>query len=331
MHNIIFSGAQPTATLHLGNYLGAIKQWINLQNKYRSLFCIVDLHAITYNKLPANELKNNILKTAAAYIACGIDPEKSIIFNQSAVSNHTELCWILGCYTPVNWLNRMIQFKNKTDNNNRKAFLGLYSYPILMAADILLYQAKYVPVGGDQKQHLELTRDIAFTFNNHYKLNHFVIPEIMILNHASKIMSLKDGTSKMSKSDPSEYSRINLDDADDLIIKKIKKAKTDSMLGFDFTTLKLRPEINNLINIYSLLSNFDKKKVCEEIDKYNMKLFKKELADLIISIISPIREKMNNLLKNQLYLHEILKRGAEKASEIANHNIKKIKNTIGFM
>ncbi|RDD35157.1 Tryptophan--tRNA ligase [Wolbachia endosymbiont of Cylisticus convexus] len=331
MTEIVFSGIQPSGTLHLGNYLGAIKQWIGLQDKYKSLFCIVDLHAITANKLPANELKSNIFKTAAAYIACGIDPEKSIIFNQSTVSGHAELGWLLECYTPIGWLNRMTQFKDKAGNDKQKASLGLYSYPVLMAADILLYQTKYVPVGDDQKQHLELARDIASAFNNHYKCSHFIIPEILTLDCTSRIMSLRDGTSKMSKSDPSEYSCINLDDTDDLIIKKIEKAKTDSISSFDFCTLKCRPEISNLVSIYSVLSDTSVDKVCEEMNKHNMKHFKKELADLIIGVISPIREKMNGLLKDQFHLHEILKKGTKKAAEIANNNIRKTKDIIGFV
>ncbi|ACN95518.1 MULTISPECIES: tryptophan--tRNA ligase [Wolbachia] len=328
MTSIVFSGIQPSGVLHLGNYLGAIKQWIDLQDKYKSLFCIVDLHAITANKLPASELKSNIFKTAAAYIACGIDTEKSIIFSQSTVSGHAELGWLLGCYTPIGWLNRMTQFKDKAGSDKQKASLGLYSYPVLMAADILLYQTKYVPVGDDQKQHLELARDIASAFNNHYKLDYFIVPEILTLDCTSRIMSLRDGTSKMSKSDPSEHSCINLDDTDDLIVKKIEKAKTDSILGF--ATLKCRPEISNLINIYSVLSNVNAEKVCEEVNKHDMKHFKKELADLIISVISPIREKMNDLLKDQFHLHEILKKGTKKAAEIATHNIKEIKDIIGF-
>ncbi|MGL9732846.1 MAG: tryptophan--tRNA ligase [Wolbachia sp.] len=330
--SIVFSGIQPSGILHLGNYLGVIKHWIDLQNKYESLFCcIVDLHAITTNKIPAGELKSNILKTVAAYIACGIDPEKSIIFSQSTVRGHAELSWLLGCYTPVGWLSRMTQFKDKIGNNKQKASLGLYSYPVLMAADILLYKTKYVSVGDDQKQHLELTRNIALTFNNHYKLNYFVVPEIIVFNYASRIMSLKDGTSKMSKSDPSEYSRINLDDTNDFIAKKIEKAKTDSMLGFDFLTLKCRTEVSNLISIYSSLNNLDVERVCEEMNKHDMKHFKKKLIDLIISVISPIREKMRNLLKDQSYLHEILKKGTKKAAEVANHNIKEIKDIIGFI
>nr|CAH7723670.1 unnamed protein product [Callosobruchus chinensis] len=271
MEEVVFSGIQPSGVLHLGNYLGAIKQWIGLQDKYKSLFCVVDLHAITANKLPANELKNNIFKAAATYIACGIDPEKSIIFNQSAVSGHAELGWLLGCYTPIGWLNRMTQFKDKAGSDRQKASLGLYSYPVLMAADILLYQTKYVPVGDDQKQHLELARDIASAFNNHYKCS------------------------------------------------------------FDFATLKCRPEVNNLVNVYSVLSDLNVEKVCEEVNKHDMKHFKKELADLIISVISPIREKLNGLLRDQLHLHKILKEGTEKAAEIANNNIKKIKDIIGFV
>ncbi len=328
--SIVFSGVQPSGILHLGNYLGAIKQWVDLQDKYKSLFCIVDLHAITANKLPASELKNNIFKTAAAYIACGIDPEKSIIFNQSTVSGHAELSWLLSCYTPIGWLNRMTQFKDKAGSDKQKASLGLYSYPVLMAADILLYKTKCVPVGDDQKQHLELARDIASAFNNHYGQDYFTVPEALILSHASRIMSLRSGTSKMSKSDPSDNSRINLDDSDDLILSKIKKAKTDSILGFDFVTLEDRPEISNLISIYSALSNTSVKEVCAEMNKHNMEHFKKELADSIVSSISPIREKMNDLLKDQLYLNAILKKGTEKASEIANQNIKEIKDIIGF-
>ncbi|WCR54337.1 MAG: Tryptophan--tRNA ligase [Wolbachia endosymbiont of Ctenocephalides orientis wCori] len=328
---IVFSGVQPSGVLHLGNYLGAIKQWVNLQDKYKSLFCIVDLHAITANKLPASELKSNIFKTAAAYIACGIDPKKSIIFNQSTVSCHAELCCLLSCYTPIGWLNRMTQFKDKAGSDKQKASLGLYSYPVLMAADILLYKTKCVPVGDDQKQHLELARDIASAFNNHYKQDYFTIPEPLILDQASRIMSLRDGTNKMSKSDSSDNSRINLDDSDDLISSKVKKAKTDSVSGFDFVTLEHRPEIRNMINIYSALNGMDVKKVCEEMNRHNMEHFKKELTDLIISVISPIREKMDSLLKEQSHLYEILKKGTEKAAEIANYNIKEIKDIIGFV
>ena len=327
MQEIVFSGIQPSGVIHLGNYLGAIKQWIHLQNKYKSLFCVVDMHSITANKLPANELKSNILKTAAAYIACGVNPEQAIIFNQSAVSGHAELSWLLSCYTPIGWLNRMTQFKDKAGNNKQKASLGLYSYPVLMAADVLLYKTKYVPVGDDQKQHIEITRDIALAFNNHYKQDYFILPEVLISNNSFRVMSLKDGTKKMSKSDISDNSRISLDDSNDSIFNKIKKAKTDAISGL--ATLG-RPEIHNMINIYSLLSNTPADKVCEEIDMHNMEYFKKKLAELIITVLSPIREKMIDLLKDQSYLHKILKDGTEKATEIATKSIKEIKNVIGF-
>lgn len=328
MREIVFSGIQPSGTIHLGNYLGAIQQWVDLQGKYKSLFCIVDMHAITANKLPASELKSNILKMVAAYVACGINPEKAIIFNQSTVSSHAELSWLLGCYTPIGWLNRMTQFKDKAAGDKNKSSLGLYSYPVLMAADILLYKTKYVPVGDDQKQHLEITRDIASAFNNHYKQDYFVLPDILTTNSLLRIMSLRDGTKKMSKSDTSDYSRINLDDSNDYISSKVKKAKTDLITGFDLTD---RPEIRNMVSIYSLLSNIDIDKVCEKMNKHNMEYFKKELADLIISVLSPIREKMHNLLEDRCYLHEILKKGTERATEIAARNIKEIKDIIGFV
>lgn len=328
MQEIVFSGIQPSGIIHLGNYLGAIKQWVNLQNKYKSFFCIVDLHSITAKKFSADKLKNNIFNTVAAYIACGVNPEQAIVFNQSTVSSHSELSWLLSCYTPMGWLNRMTQFKDKAGSDKNKASLGLYSYPVLMAADILLYQAKYVPVGDDQKQHLEITRDIASAFNNHYGQNCFILPEVLITNNSVRIMSLRDGTKKMSKSDLSDYSRINLDDSNDSIFNKIKKAKTDLIAGFKLTD---RPEIRNLISIYSLLSDTNIEEVCDKMNKHNMEYFKKELADLVISVLSPMRERMNNLLKDQSYLYELLRRGTERATEIATRNIKEIKNIIGFV
>ncbi|MBV0899978.1 MAG: tryptophan--tRNA ligase [Wolbachia endosymbiont of Fragariocoptes setiger] len=327
MQEVVVSGVQPSGVLHLGNYLGAIRQWVHLQNKYRSFFCIVDLHAITANKISANELKNSTLNTVAAYIACGIDPEQATIFNQSTVHGHSELCWLLSCYAPVGWLNRMTQFKDKTLNDKQKASLGLYSYPVLMAADILLYKAKYVPVGDDQMQHLEITRDIALAFNSHYQQDYFILPEALITHNSFRVMNLKDGTKKMSKSDTSDHSRINLNDSNDLIFNKIKKAKTDSVKGF---TLLNRPEIRNMIHIYSSLSNTTVEKACEEMNKHNMEYFKKELADLIISVFSPIREKMTILCEDYSYLHKILKNGSEKANEIAVQSIKEIKDIIGL-
>ncbi|GHM58703.1 MAG: tryptophan--tRNA ligase [Candidatus Mesenet longicola] len=328
--DVVFSGVQPSGTLHLGNYLGALCNWAELQDKYNCLFCVVDLHAITANKYSPSKLKDNILKTVATYIACGIDSEKSAIFNQSAVPHHAELCWLLSCYTPLGWLNRMTQFKSKAGNDKSKASLGLYNYPVLMAADILLYKAKYIPVGDDQKQHIELTRDIANAFNSHYQISYFTPPEALILQDSARIMSLKDGLKKMSKSDASDYSRINLDDNSDAITEKIKKAKTDSTIGFEFSLLQDRPEVYNLVNIYSILSNINVEKTCKKIINYNMESFKKELADLVITQLSPIRDKINDLLQDKSYLYSIMKSGAERAQEISSKNIKDIKEIIGF-
>lgn len=327
---IVLSGIQPSGVLHLGNYLGAIRNWIELQNGYNCLFCVVDLHAITANKYSPDEFKDKILKTVATYIACGVDPKKSTIFNQSTVPYHAELCWLLSCYTPLGWLNRMTQFKSKAGNCKSEASLGLFSYPVLMAADILLYKAKYIPVGDDQKQHIELTRNIANVFNNHYKINYFIPPEALILKDSARIMSLRDGLKKMSKSDISDYSRINLDDYNDIIVEKIKKAKTDSIIGFELSTLQNRPEVYNLVNIYSILSSTNIEKTCQKVNNYNMESFKKELADLIITRLNPIRSKINDLLKDKFYLCNIIKSGAEKAQEVSKKNIKDIKEIIGF-
>jgi tryptophanyl-tRNA synthetase len=326
---IAFAGIQPSGIIHLGNYIGLMKQLIDIQDQYKSFFCIVDLHAMTATKLSADELKNNILKMVAAHLACDVNPEKAVIFNQSTVSYHAELSWLLGCYTPISWLNRMTQFKDKAGKDRQKASLGLYSYPVLMAADILLYNAQYVPVGDDQKQHLEITRDIASTFNNHYKQDYFVLPEVLI--NSSRVMSLRDGTKKMSKSDPSDYSRVNFDDSDESILNKIKKAKTDSISGFDIETLPARPEICNMVNIYSALCNVSVDILCRTISQYSMEHFKKELADIIISVISPIREKMKVLLNDQNYLLEVLKKGRDTAAKVAYQNIKEIKSIIGFV
>ncbi len=325
----IFSGIQPSGALHLGNYLGALRNWTELQYQYNSFFCIVDLHAITANKYSPEQLRGNILKVVATYIACGIDLQESVIFNQSAV--HAELCWLLSCHTPLGWLNRMTQFKSKAGSDRLKASLGLYSYPVLMAADILLYKAKYVPVGDDQKQHLELTREIASAFNNYHKIDYFTLPQALIVKDSARIMNLRDGSKKMSKSDVSDYSRINLDDSDDLIIEKVKKAKTDSITGFEFALLQNRSEVSNLINIYSILSNTSIEMVCQKMIKYNMEYFKKELADLIISILGPIRNKINDLLQDQSYLYNVIKAGAEKAQKVSSKNIKEIKEIIGFV
>ena len=253
--SVVFSGVQPTGNLHLGNYLGAIKNFVSLQKKMECIYCIVDLHAITVFQDP-NELKKNILDTTAGFVACGLDFKKSIIFNQSSVSGHSELAWILNCVSRVGWMNRMTQFKEKAGKNKENASVGLYVYPNLMAADILLYKATHVPVGDDQKQHLELTRDIAKKFNNDFKVNFFPIPEPLIQKNISRVMSLRDGMKKMSKSEDSDYSRIDLQDSEDEIIKKIKKAKTDSLpIPAKLDDLKNKPEALNLLNIYSSLTN----------------------------------------------------------------------------
>ena len=259
---LVFSGVQPTGNLHLGNYLGALKNFVSLQNEIDCIYCVVDLHAITVFQKPA-DLKNNILETTAGFIASGLDPSKSIIFNQSSVSGHSELAWILNCVSRLGWLNRMTQFKDKAGSDKEKASVGLYIYPNLMAADILLYKATHVPVGADQKQHLELSRDIAQKFNNDFKCDGFFpLPEPLILKNISRVMSLRDATKKMSKSEESDYSRINLKDNADDILKKIKKAKSDSEpIPDNLHSLEKKPEALNLLNIYSELSKSNLEKV----------------------------------------------------------------------
>ena len=329
-NDLIFSGVQPTGNLHLGNYLGAIKNWVELQNTSKCIFCIVDLHAFTVPKNCTN-LKKNIFEVAAAYIAAGIDPKKNIIFIQSHVSHHSELSWILSCFTPIGWLNRMTQFKDKAGKNKEKAPLGLYSYPVLMAADILLYKANKVPVGDDQKQHLELSRNISQAFNRFYKTNFFPIPEPLIIGSAARVMSLRDGTKKMSKSDPSDFSRINLKDSGEEISKKIQKAKTDS-LNFpeNETELEIRPEIKNLINIFSSISNVPIQKVLNDFQKRDFIFFKESLKEILSQKINSISLEMQKILKDETFLKDILKDGAEKADEIAGNNMKKIKDIMGF-
>src|SRR5271166_3580711 len=256
--NRIFSGIQPTGNLHLGNYLGAIRNWVALQHHYECIFCIVDLHALTQPQDPA-ELSASTREVTAAYIAAGIDPERSIIFNQSAVAGHTELAWLLGCLTPLGWLNRMTQFKEKAGKQRESAGLGLYAYPVLMAADILLYKGTHVPVGEDQKQHVELARDIAGAFNRRYEVEFFPLPEPVIFGTATRVMSLRDGTKKMSKSDSSDYSRINMTDDAAAIALKIRKAKTDPLpLPASISELERRPEADNLIGIYGALAGLSR-------------------------------------------------------------------------
>ena len=333
MKKKIFSGVQPTGNLHLGNYLGAIKNFVNLNNDTQNecIFCVVDLHAITVSQNP-KELKSNIYETVATFLASGIDPQKSIIFNQSRVSAHSETAWILSCVARMGWLNRMTQFKEKAGKDKEKASIGLYSYPVLMAADILLYDSTHVPVGEDQKQHLELCRDIAQKFNNDFKIeNFFVVPEPLIKKEFSRIMSLKDGLKKMSKSELSDLSRINLTDDKDQIINKIKKAKTDTLpLPSTIEELEKRPEAKNLIGIYSSLMNNTFQKSIDEFAGKNFSEFKEKLSDVVVNEINPISLKIKELLNDKVFLEKILKDGYEKANEIASKKIKKIHEILGF-
>ena len=333
MSKIIFSGVQPTGNLHLGNYLGAIKNFVELNedNENQCIFCVVDLHAITV-KQDKDELKNNIRETAATFIASGIDTRKSIIFNQSEVHAHAEGSWILSCMAPMGWLNRMTQFKEKAGKDKEKASVGLYIYPILMASDILLYDTTHVPVGEDQKQHLELTRDIAQKFNKDFNCEDFLkVPEPLIKKKFSRIMSLKDGSKKMSKSDPSDFSRINLTDSKDEIVNKIKKAKTDSYpIPNEEIKLKDRPEAQNLLGIYSSISNQTLDKTLDEFGGKNFSDLKVQLAEILSNKISPITKEIKKLTNDKKYLDKILLEGASKAEEIAGQKIKEMKKIIGF-
>ena len=333
MKKKIFSGVQPTGNLHLGNYLGAIKNFVKLNDDSQNncVFCVVDLHAITVSQDP-KLLRNNIRETVATFIASGIDPKKSIIFNQSQVSAHSEAAWILSCVARMGWLNRMTQFKEKAGKDKEKASIGLYSYPVLMAADILLYDSTHVPVGDDQKQHLELCRDIAQRFNNDFKVNDFFkVPEPLIQKEFSRIMSLKDGSKKMSKSDLSDLSRINLTDEKDEIINKIKKAKTDPMpMPSNIEELEKRFEAKNLIGIYASLSGQSLEKTVKEFAGKNFSEFKENLSQVLVDKIIPISVEIKKLLDEKDYLDNILLDGCKKANNIASDKIKKIHEIVGF-
>ena len=329
----IFSGVQPTGNLHLGNYLGAIKNFVDLSNDTENecVFCVVDLHAITVNQDP-KKLRDNIRETVATFVASGIDPKRSVIFNQSQVSAHSEAAWILSCVARMGWLNRMTQFKEKAGKDKEKASVGLYSYPILMAADILLYDTTHVPVGDDQKQHLELCRDIAQKFNNDFQVEDFFkVPEPLIQKEFSRIMSLKDGTKKMSKSELSDLSRINLTDDKDQIINKVKKAKTDSLpLPATIIDLEKRPEAKNLMGIYSSLTNSNLEKSIMEFSGKNFSEFKESLSQVLVEKIIPISKEIKKLLNEKKYLDTILLEGFEKAGKIASKKVKKIHDIVGF-
>ena len=329
----IFSGVQPTGNLHLGNYLGAIKNFVELQNDKNNecIYCVVDLHSITVKQDP-KILKKNIRETTATFLASGLNPDNSIIFNQSSVSAHSEGAWILSCVSRMGWLSRMTQFKEKAGKDKEKASVGLYIYPVLMAADILLYDATHVPVGEDQKQHLELCRDIAQKFNNDFNVPDFLkAPEPLIQKNFARIMSLKDGLKKMSKSDPSDLSRINLNDNKELIINKIKKAKTDTLpMPSPNEDLKKRPEVQNLLGIYSSISNESIDKIKSEFEGKNFSIFKDKLSELLADKIDPIGKKIKDLLKDEKYLDQILENGAQKADNLASKKINKIKDLMGF-
>ena len=330
--NIVLSGVQPTGNLHLGNYLGAIKNFVSMQKDYECLFCVVDLHAITVFQDP-KELKNNTYEIVASYLASGINQDDSIIFNQSQVSFHAELAWVLSCVCRIGWLNRMTQFKEKAGKDKEKASAGLYTYPILMASDILLYKATHVPVGNDQKQHLELTRDIAQKFNNDFNVdNFFPLPEPFIDRDISRIMSLRDGTSKMSKSDLSDYSRINLQDDKDLIIKKIKKSKTaDTLMPSSLDEVNKFPEINNLLNIFTGVTDKNKNELINFYKGLNFSGFKSDLADAIVDKISPIGNEIRRLMDDKKYLDNVLSMGNEKAKLKASKTMSEIYDIIGFI
>jgi len=353
---LVFSGVQPTGNLHLGNYLGAIKNWVALQDKYDCIYCVVDMHALTTNPEPG-ELRARTVDTAAALLAAGVDPAKSILFNQSRVLQHAELAWVLNCVARMGWLSRMTQFKDKTGKNSEKASVGLFAYPCLMAADILLYRAAYVPVGEDQKQHLELTRDIAARFNADYAAGiaarekdlakegqnpaagavkcAFPLPEPLIPPAAQRIMSLRDGTKKMSKSDPSDMSRINLKDDKDTIARKIRKAKTDSApLPAAAEELEDRPEAKNLLNIYAAVTGRDLPAVIMETAGQEFSAFKPRLIEALIAEIAPINARYQELVKTKAgrdKVNGILKEGAEKAAEKAEATMKNVRHIVGYL
>ena len=330
---LVFSGVQPTGNLHLGNYLGAVKRFVELQDaNTMCIYCLVDLHAIT-NWQDPKELRQNTIEVTAAFLACGLRQENSIIFNQSQVTTHTELAWIFNCVARIGWLNRMTQFKEKAGKNRENASLGLYCYPTLMAADILAYHATHVPVGEDQKQHLELTRDIATKFNNDFNApDFFPVPEPIIEGPATRIMSLRDGAKKMSKSETSDMSRINLTDDSDSIRKKIQKAKTDPFeIPGEKKELVNRPEAENLLGIYATVANQSIEKTLEQFSGSDFKRLKHELSDILISELEPINKEIKKLLDQEAYIVQILREGSEKADEISRPILEKTREIVGFL
>jgi len=336
----VFSGVQPTGNLHLGNYLGAITKFVALQERYDCIYCVVDLHAITVWQEPS-ELARATREVTAAFLACGIDPKKHIIFNQSQVAEHAELAWVFNCVSRLGWLNRMTQFKEKAGKDRENVSVGLYAYPNLMAADILVYRATHVPVGEDQKQHLELSRDIAQKFNNDYAPSirahgygehFFPLPEPIIQGPATRVMSLRDGSKKMSKSEPSDYSRINLTDDADTIAQKVRKAKTDpEPLPSEEKGLETRPEADNLVGIYAALSDMTKAQVLAEFGSAQFSTFKAALVDLAVSKLGPIGAEMKRLVQDPVFIDSILADGAARAQVIAAETMKAVKDIVGFV
>ncbi|MEI6556909.1 MAG: tryptophan--tRNA ligase [Rhodospirillaceae bacterium] len=329
--NRIFSGMQPTSQLHLGNYLGALRNWVSLQDQYECIFCAVDLHAITVPQDP-EKLRRSTREIIAAYIAAGIDAERCVLFAQSGVAGHSELGWILSCHTPLGWLNRMTQFKEKAGKHRDNAALGLYAYPVLMAADILLYKATHVPVGEDQKQHLELARDIAGAFNRAYGHEVFPLPEPLILGEATRVMSLRDGSKKMSKSDESDYSRINMTDDADTIALKIRKARTDpEPLPGSLVELETRPEADNLVTIYAALAGESRAVTLARFAGQQFSAFKVSLVEVAVATLAPINAEMNRLLGDPGEIDRILRRGAERAGAIAAQTLAEVHQRIGVL
>ncbi|MBX3492097.1 MAG: tryptophan--tRNA ligase [Parvibaculum sp.] len=331
-HNRVFSGVQPTGNLHLGNYLGAIRNFVPLQKTHECIYCVVDMHAITVWQEP-KELASNTREVVAAYIAAGLDPSTNVIFNQSKVAAHAELAWILNCVARIGWLNRMTQFKDKAGKDREKASVGLYAYPVLMAADILAYRATHVPVGDDQKQHLELARDTAQKFNNDFGAqNFFPLPEPLIMGPATRVMSLRDGTKKMSKSDPSDLSRITMRDSADDIAKKIRKAQTDpEPLPETVEGLKDRAGADNLVGIYAALAGITKAEVLARFPAAQFSVFKPALADLAVEKLSPITDEMKRLMADPVYIDKVLAEGAERARAIADPVVARVKEFVGFI
>ena len=329
--NRIFSGVQPTGNLHLGNYLGAIRNWVALQHDFECIFCIVDLHALTLPQDP-DELRASTREVTAAYIAAGIDPQRCTIFNQSMVSAHAELTWLLACLTPLGWLNRMTQFKEKAGKQREMAGLGLYAYPVLMAADILAYKATHVPVGEDQKQHLELARDIAGAFNRRYERDFFPLPEPQIFGTATRVMSLLDGTKKMSKSDSSDYSRINLTDDADTIALKIRRAKTDpEPLPATIAELERRPEADNLTRIFGALAGLPREEALARFAGRNFSEFKDSLSEVAVAVLGRIGGEMRRLLGDPGYIDSVLRRGADAAAAIAGPVLREAQEISGLL